>query len=198
MDTDVPARVVIPGVLAELPNQAIVLEHAAKVAEARAASAAALSFLQDWEDAPEKERGKGEYCLGKRMSIKRVREIEKKAEIVIAENFSVVELARLCVTRRIGLEGYFDGLVSIRDDPKQPYQARMKAGEQILKAAYRIREMEARLVKPASDADGYGEGSKKAAEEAEAPRVDVSEALSNIQTMLGGDQEGADGSSLAQ
>ena len=79
-------------------------------------------------------------------------------------------------------------LPGVPDDPKQPYQARMKAGEQILKAAYRIREMEARLVKPASDADGYGEGSKKAAEEAEAPRVDVSEALSNIQTMLGEQQ----------
>jgi len=198
METVVPARVVIPAVWGDLAGQGAVDLAAARVVEAKASSTAALSFLKEWEDAPELERGKGEYCLGKRISPNRVRRIEQKAEIVIAENFSVVELARLCATRKIGLEGYFDGLLAIRDDPKQPYQARMKAGEQILKAAYRIREMEAKLVKPASDADGYGEGSKKAADEAEAPRVDVSEALSNIQTMLGSGQEGQDGSNPAE
>ena len=197
METVVPARVVIPAVSGDLAGQGAVDLAAARVVEAKASSTAALSFLKEWEDAPELERGKGEYCLGKRISPNRVRRIEQKAEIVIAENFSVVELARLCATRKIGLEGYFDGLLAIRDDPKQPYQARMKAGEQILRATYRIREMEGRLQKPVVEEADETEGGNKPAVE-EAPRVDVSEALSNIQTMLGGDQEGADGSSLAQ
>lgn len=100
--------------------------------------AAWKEFQQSWRNAPEVSRGNCEV-YGKRVSRAAKKELAKQAAKVLAEHFSVFEMARILQDPTYGLEAYMATLREIRDDRQMSTpKDRMLAADKIMQTTLSV------------------------------------------------------------
>lgn len=88
------------------------------------------AFHKEWSGVDAVKKG-GVEVFGKRISTRAAKELAKAASKVLAEHFSIFEMARLLRDPRYGLDAYLETLVKIRDSAPNP-KDQMAAADKIM------------------------------------------------------------------